>query len=233
MNMDYHERRIEFYKEQRAIKQRARFSFDAKKHLYKLDGKVIPSVTDIIGIAWENRFKYVKPDILELARRRGIMLHKLFRYIAAGKKPVEWLEKHTEYKAVADSLEEFINDYQFKMLQSEFSAWARVNTVTYGFTVDNISYSKHFRKSLVIDYKTGQKNEDYENVQTAAYLGSFFVYHRERKPDKSDIKTIDEHWARAIYYSKTNKFRFIDKLGKDWSQWMLILNSFKYKEKEV
>lgn len=50
------------------------FTFDAEKHEYRLQGKVLPSVTQVLSIV--NDFDRVPRAILEHARERGECLHR-------------------------------------------------------------------------------------------------------------------------------------------------------------
>lgn len=235
--MDYDERQIEFYKESQAMKKGSRFQYDKKKHLYWLDKKLIPSVTDIISVVQEDKFKYVKKDVLDKAKEKGNLIHLIFERVATKDtaKLDKWLFNNPEYETVAENFKEFIEDYELKNVYAETSGWANVKGLNYGFTIDNISSSKLLRKSLIIDYKTGQKNEAYENLQTGAYLGSLYLYNQPLVTyiDRNTLATINNYWARIIYYSKTNKFRLIDNIVPDWYAWKLAVSSFQKRQKEA
>ena len=49
-------------------------TFDAEKHEYRVDGKVVPSVTQILRPLMD--FSFVKPDVLEAAANFGTAVHR-------------------------------------------------------------------------------------------------------------------------------------------------------------
>ena len=49
-------------------------TFDAAKHEYRVNGAVLPSVTQVLRDFYD--FSMVAPDVLEYARQRGVAVHK-------------------------------------------------------------------------------------------------------------------------------------------------------------
>lgn len=51
-----------------------RLEFCATTHSYRVDGKTIPSVTQVLSVLYS--FSMVAPDVLEHARQRGVAVHR-------------------------------------------------------------------------------------------------------------------------------------------------------------
>jgi hypothetical protein len=51
--------------------------FDEATHTYTYNGKVVPSVTQIIKAAGLADWSMVKPEVLEAARNRGVAVHRM------------------------------------------------------------------------------------------------------------------------------------------------------------
>ena len=56
--------------------------FDAEKHIYTIDGVVVPSVTEVLSIL--NDFSSVSPAALQQAARRGTLVHEYTQLIDYG-----------------------------------------------------------------------------------------------------------------------------------------------------
>ena len=83
--------------------------FDEKKHQYKVDGKVVPSVTEILEHLTAPGYGKVNPAILDEAKERGTAVHELTEAIDLGFPP-EYIDPAIEGYAVAYL--RFLDDYE-------------------------------------------------------------------------------------------------------------------------
>lgn len=69
-----------------------KFSFDDAAHSYRLDGKIIPSVTQILKPLYD--FSFVNPDVLARAASFGTALHKACELHLSGDLDEESLDEN-------------------------------------------------------------------------------------------------------------------------------------------
>ena len=82
--------------------------FIEAKHQYKVDGKIVPSVTEILEHITAVGYGKVNPSILEEAKERGTAVHELTEAIDLGFPP-EYIDPALEGYAVAYL--KFLEDY--------------------------------------------------------------------------------------------------------------------------
>lgn len=140
--------------------------FDEKKHQYKVDGKVVPSVTEILEHITAVGYGKVNPSILEEAKERGTAVHELTEAIDLGFPP-EYIDPALEGYAVAYL--QFLGDYDVEWDYIEH----RFYEPKMGFcgTIDRVG--KIDGKDCVLDIKTTSSPSVDQKIavvcQTAAY----------------------------------------------------------------
>lgn len=140
--------------------------FDEKKHQYKVDGKIVPSVTEILEHITAVGYGKVNPAILEEAKERGTAVHELTEAIDLGFPP-EYIDPAVEGYAVAYL--KFLEDYDVEWDYIEH----RFYEPKMGFcgTIDRVG--KIDGKDCVLDIKTASSPSVDQKIavclQTAAY----------------------------------------------------------------
>jgi len=146
--------------------------FDEKKHQYKVNGKIVPSVTEILEHLTAVGYGKVNPAILDEAKERGTAVHELTEAIDLGFPP-EYIDPAVEGYAVAYL--KFLEDYDVEWDYIEH----RFYEPKMGFcgTIDRVG--KIDGKDAILDIKTTSSPSVDQKIavccQTAAYdfgLGS-------------------------------------------------------------
>lgn len=157
-------------------------------HRYNLDGRALPSVTDVIR---DNRlggdFSRVAPDVLERARQLGSAVHVALHYHDEGT-----LDEATVDPAVAPYLaawRRFLAERQVAVVEME----RRFADATYRFagTLDRIVVVDGRR--VLIDVKSGAV--DGADLQTAAYA------HLACEPATTRRWAVQLHPERLVPYT--------------------------------
>lgn len=118
--------------------------FDEATHTYKVDGKILPSVTTITGILSSIDYKEIDPQIIKRAGERGTKVHKAIEDYT------NWLdyELEIEYEPYMQSFKKALQEEKFELIKAEFKL---TNNEICG-TIDNMSQLGD--KRIIIDYKT-------------------------------------------------------------------------------
>ena len=143
--------------------------FDEKKHQYKVNGKVVPSVTEILEHITAPGYGKVNPSILDEAKERGTAVHELTEEIDLGFPP-EYIDPAIEGYALAYL--KFLEDYDVE--------WDYIEHQFYepkmGFcgTIDRVG--KIDGADAVLDIKTTSAPSADQKIavciQTAAYASA-------------------------------------------------------------
>lgn len=91
-------------------------------HQYLVDGRRVPSVTEIAGVLTAAKYAAMNPAILEQAKRRGTEVHELCEMIDCGVEPEEL--------DVAPELVGYVNAY-LAFLRDWSPAWAYIEKTVY------------------------------------------------------------------------------------------------------
>jgi hypothetical protein len=169
-------------------------TFDEEKHEYRVDGHIVPSVTQIIkwagliGSQWYT----------EEARDIGTEVHLATQYC-----------DDPEYDVDLDELDDRVRPYveAWIRFRDETKFWPNGIEARYCFSVDGNRYAgtldregRMFGAFCVIDIKTGQP-ESWHQIQTAAYasMGDYEL-HRVAVYLSSDGKyKLERHTDNADY----------------------------------
>ncbi len=118
--------------------------FDADTHTYKVDGKVLPSVTTITGILSNMEYKEIDKEILDRAAKRGSAVHKAiedFTLWGDYELDISYEPYMVQFKKALDK-EKFITaKTEFMLTDGEICG-----------TIDNMSMIGE--ECIIIDYKT-------------------------------------------------------------------------------
>ena len=86
-------------------------TYDAENHTYEVDGRRVPSVTEIAGLLTARKYAETNPAILAQAQRRGTEVHELCEAIDCGIDPAE-LEIAPELVGYVNAYLAFLRDYR-------------------------------------------------------------------------------------------------------------------------
>lgn len=123
-------------------------TFDEEWHTFKLDGKILPSVTKLLD---DGSYNNVNPEILKKACERGTLIHK----------EVEMYLKHAE-KGFTDEFNEFLSIYTTNKEKFEEKAIFDVKTYANANKKNKEKCLKQEKMyAEAIEYLTGEKIEKF------------------------------------------------------------------------
>mgnify|MGYP000078058716 FL=1 len=76
------------------MKKEDEFTFDDRFHVYRLNGKIIPSVTKIVRTVTGQDLSHIPPDVLSSAAERGTAIHKEIETGAIQSFEAKWIEQN-------------------------------------------------------------------------------------------------------------------------------------------
>lgn len=140
-------------------------TFENDTHTYKLDGVVIPSVTQVMKPLSEALYKSVDENILGVAAHRGSIVHESIEdYLNHGIDDIQ-----PEYRGYLDAFKAFEHDYPFEVVGVEMRTCHGL--LRYAGTVDLLC--RIDGRLILIDYKTSARiNEMLTGVQLEAYASA-------------------------------------------------------------
>jgi len=134
--------------------------FDPERHAYILDGRVIPSVTQILTAEGIINGQWYTED----GRRRGGHVHLALRYLDEGRLDEDSVTD--EVRPYLEAWQRFISETGFICLQIE-QPFADRN-LGFAGTPDRVGWMDGDKTLSIIDIKTGSP-EPWHALQTAAY----------------------------------------------------------------
>jgi hypothetical protein len=160
------------------------FQFDEATHQYLFgeQKRRVPSVTQILqGVGISPDLSHIRPEILEIARERGVRGHLACQYL---------LENALDWATVADDIygyvlacERFINETGFVAEPGmvEHQGVNTINGMSYGFRLDAAG-TMHGNIAAILDFKLTAAVHDSWAIQTAAYdLAAYAIDKKVRK----------------------------------------------------
>ena len=146
-----------------------KLTFDPSRHVYRLDGNIIPSVTQIMKPLSQKAYDGIDPAIMEKAAARGTAVHDACEFYArygADECPDEYCGYMAAYKR-------WFDDYHVKPIQTEqmlYHPW-----MLYAGTLDLIAEVDG--EVMLVDYKTTSSIKDMlTRVQLEAYSRMLYVH---------------------------------------------------------
>jgi hypothetical protein len=180
--------------------------FDETTHTYLVDGKEVPSVTEILQ-PLHRAYANVNPSVLEYARNRGTAVHEALEQIDLDGNP----DISPEILPYIRAYEEWCSIYK--------PTWIGVEQIVYNSrdeyigTLDRIGYFNGDNEVLnIVDLKTSQPTKDAlvsVCLQTYAYDMAYRVQNNywkngDPKSKYHEIKT----WG--LFLKPDGTFRFVD-----------------------
>lgn len=147
-------------------------TFDRERHVYAIDGVVIPSVTQVLEEERFVDFSSVPNDTLEQAKARGTYVHQVLHALL--EEDFDLNDTDPRFRGYVDSALAYLDGAKLRPLRNddgapiavEYRFWDRIR----GFagTVDYVAWDPDDVLSLN-DWKTGEPTDVAAALQTAAY----------------------------------------------------------------
>ncbi|HWG67488.1 MAG TPA: hypothetical protein VN662_08760 [Rhodanobacteraceae bacterium] len=176
--------------------------FDDALHEYRLEGRRLPSVTEVLGPITAHEYRAVDRETMERAALLGKCVHKLIELDIAGTLDVETLD---------DSLRPYLAQWRQFLAQSGFLAIhseCRVHSARYGYagTLDLAGTLNGAR--AVVDAKRTAAVPRSAGPQTAAYRAALAeLYDGEwQTADRYALHLTPERW-RLVPQKDPNDLR--------------------------
>lgn len=185
--------------------------FQEEGHVYTVDGKVVPSVTQVLEPLYD--WSGIPRRVLEVAAERGKAVHKACELHALGTLDESSLDE--EVAAYLNGYKKFLADTGFKP--------ERVEEVIYsaegGYAGTSDLTGRLRRKNLLVDIKSGVMSP-VTGAQTSAYAKAITDAHG------------DKFAGRYGLYLRPNDYRFV--LYDDPTDWLVFrscLNLWRWRQR--
>jgi hypothetical protein len=189
-------------------------TFNEEIHQYYWDGKPIPNVTSIIKDL--TSYDMIQPGTLELARQKGVFVHKMVELWALGQlgergDQPEWI------RPCYDEFLKFANDVGLKVLAPEKKIYHPI--YKYAGTLDLRCTMRHKKGVGILDVKRSFMAGDVIGLQLAGYEGA-------ENADKSQERI---EWRAAIRIHENHKYRLESyEDSNDWAVFIACLVRYKW-----
>ncbi|HVL65769.1 MAG TPA: PD-(D/E)XK nuclease family protein [Vicinamibacterales bacterium] len=148
------------------------FAFDPEKHLYTIDGQVVPSVTQVLEEERFIDFSVIPGETLEQAKARGTYVHTVLHYYLEG--DFDLADVDERFRGYVDSALEYLAVAGMKPLRGadgtpiavEYRFWDPDRR--FAGTMDYLAYDSD-GVLAINDWKTGEPSDVAAPLQTAAY----------------------------------------------------------------
>lgn len=191
------------------------FDFDPATHTYTLDGRRLPSVTQVLAPL--NDYSMVPPDILEAARIFGTHVHEACDLF--DRDELDWSSLDPALVPYVEGWRNFLRDSGAVVIASELRVYHA--ELGYAGSPDKVL---SWRKSIAIpDLKATAIVPPTVGPQTAAYAKAYHSMHggRGREPLRY-----------CIHLTGGGKYKSHARTDPaDWSYFVSALNCHKFKEK--
>lgn len=170
--------------------------FDEAEHKYLVDGREVPSVTEILAPLHRSYGK-INPSVLEYAARRGKAVHEALEVYDLGGK----LEAPAEIVPYCEAYLDWAQTYRPKWLGIEQIVYD--DTSDYIGTLDRIGYLNGV-EFAVVDIKTSQPSKEAlvsVCVQTYAYAIAYLMSH-------DDCPIMIKRYG--LFLKSDGSYRFLD-----------------------
>ena len=174
------------------------FEFHEDEHLFFLDGKRLPSVTELLGPLQEESFKAIAPSVLKAAADRGTAVHEI----------CEAMDYDLDYEElIAPDLAPYVDAYD-EFLMDHSVEWLGVEAPVHFFgqyagIVDRFGYIDG--DPVVLDIKTVQQPSIEQKVAVSCQL---YAYDRAIKACFNCFRTPAKHYA--LYLKKDGTYKLFD-----------------------
>ena len=144
-------------------------NFDPENHEYRIEGAIVPSVTQVLGILYDFSREKMSIDKIEEAKSKGTYIHKCCELDDLGELNYNSLEK--EIKPYVQAWGKFLEDFKLDRYKPEAIERPEYSQkYMYAGTVDRIwkGFPGLFEDGLLVDIKTGNEYPTYP-LQMMAY----------------------------------------------------------------
>jgi hypothetical protein len=186
--------------------------FDKDTHTYTLDGRRLPSVTQVLSPLED--YSMVPRDVLEAAREFGQHVHEACHLFDCGE--LDWLNLDPALTPYVEGWRNFILDSGAVVIASEFQVWH--DQMGYAGSPDKLL--AWGGRTVLPDIKATAVVPRTVGAQTAAYAKAYQRMHGGKEPGRYCI-----HLTGDGKY-KTHPRRD----AADWSLFVSALNIHRFKE---
>ncbi len=188
----------------------AELIFDAELHQYSVNGRIVPSVTQILAGVGLSDYDDVPRHILEVAQERGSIVHTY----------IEWYERGVlDYDSIDPALEGYFNAYLKCRVNENFpepdAVENRVYSAQYGYAG---TYDMLFGGTWLHDHKTGVKSPVHGLQQTGYWVA-----------EHPDIR-IKPSRLTCGYYHDDGDYELVD-YPYEPLIWMAVLTEYNWRKK--
>jgi hypothetical protein len=142
------------------------FRFDPERHLYLVEGRPVPSVTQVLAACGLSAdYSTVAPEVLERKRIIGEYVHKATQYLDEGSLDLATVDPQIQPYLAA--YRQFLNDSAFRPRLIEHRLVGNINGMLCGGTVDREGAMAG--KLWIIDLKCIERLYPSFALQTAGY----------------------------------------------------------------
>lgn len=167
--------------------------FNEEKHIYTVDGKVYPSVTDICSPITADHYGEINSAVLEMAARRGTAVHEATELIDLGSMP----EDDPEIDGYVNAYLDFLLDYQPHWYYIEWIGFCD-EWGGYCGTVDRAGMVG--REYWVLDIKTTASPSKEQYIATCCQTMAYSMM----------IEPIHTPKRKILYLRKDGSYRLVD-----------------------
>ena len=196
-------------------KKQPSLTFVKETHEYRIDGVVVPSVTQVLKASGLSNFDFVDPKLLERNSAFGDAVHAAIQFKCKGTLDEETVDE--AIKPYVQSWDNFVEDFQFVPKQNEVQGFHPV--YRYAYTIDllgEINNGGKYAGIAVGDIKTGQPKPS-DLIQLGGYKLAverqrhiFILYlNPEIKPrGYKTVFAINNKKEQGIFLSALSLFNF-------------------------
>lgn len=189
-----------------------RLDFDAASHTYRLDGRLVPSVTQVLAPL--NDYSMVPPDILEAARIFGTHVHEACDLF--NRDELDWASLDPELVPYVEAWKRFIEESGAVVIASE----CRVFHDLLGYAGSPDVVLAWGKRIVIPDIKATAVVPATVGPQTCAYAKAYQRMHGGREP------------ARYCIHLQAGQYRsHVRNDPADWSTFVTALNWKRLTEK--
>jgi hypothetical protein len=192
-------------------------TFDPATHTYTLDGRVVPSVTQVLR-ALPNEYAMVDPDVLERAAEIGRAVHWIIEHEILGDLDEELVDFHL--LPYLDQWRAFRRTSGFEPLLSEGQVWSR--RYRYAGTLD--LFGRLNGRKALIDAKRTAAVPRSAGPQTAGYRIALSETHPDllapdEPVDRFALHLTPNRWQLVPFRAATDQRVFLSALTiYQWSK---------------
>lgn len=175
--------------------QESVLTFDAATHVYQVQGKRVPSVTQILSSLGFNEFGFCPPEVMEAARLRGNDVHKATELLDLNQ--LDWTTVSDEIAPYLIAYQKFLSEVKPKSIEV---IEHKVYHKTFGYCGMCDRVYKYPYGLAMVDIKAGTEQVTHK-LQTAAYA---MAWDHEQGP----LRKISRRFA--LYLFNNGKYKLVE-----------------------